>query len=738
MKFSVNTVAAICIVFAVAAICILFAVAAILFAASGYLEPTPAELCRRADMRALRHQFDSAQRLLKKAIELQSDYAPARLQLAQVQIQKRAFSDALADYHAALNVDPMLAATSEFKNFVIMAAGVEDRDGFLAAYAALAEKLPAGSMGAVHAAAYDLAARVHFYRYLVLARELSTAVPRTSAGQVGGVADDVIAGRFDAVRKTISQQYDGDLAKQLLERVDQAEKHCRAAQQMSRKALEIDPQFAAARLGQAMMAIQMKSAGDGLQIVLDVLAAVRSPRPNLLLYAALLLERVNRFDDAEKLVRQVLSKDPANAGARYLWAGILLHQGDVARLDPLVDEFLRANPGDNRAVFLKGIIETLHGRYNQAAKYLGSVQGDLEGWDTYEYYRVLANYRTGNIAQARSSRLICAPPDAGSGPAFDEALLVRAALAIAAADPAAAADACRALLERSPSDPDALRLLAVARIMQRRPADAIATLRDYLKLRPGCGREMQALAAARMATGELNGVIAEYEQMAALPNVPPDCHRVLALACSLAGRPQDAENHYRSLLQFDPSQPDYWLYRARRLALEGRANGLETPAVAECRAGLARGASAPELLATIGLLNTMAGRFAEARDELAIANTVPARSQFIVDVYFALASRPDEGGPASAAAEILTADPFSRRSYDLLIIACSPGLPDPDLRAGLDKMARGRPGLVSLLNRAVVLRRQEAIHACSLHLVNLDAIWPRLTEVHKKRALDWM
>ena len=766
MKFPVMTVIAIC------GVC---AAAAILLAALRYAKPTPAGLCRSAQVKASLHRFDSAQDLLQKALTLQSDYAPAHLQLAQVLMQKRAFAEALEHYHQALVLDPMLAATTEFKNLLMLAADVEEHDGFLAAYMELAGKIPAGTVGPVHTAAFDLAARIHFSKFLVQAYELSIAMPQASSGRIEMVADDAIRGRFEPVRQTIAGEYDGALAEELQERVIAAEKHCQAAQQMMRKAAELEPKFAAARLGMAMIATQMRSPDQGLQIVLDVLAGVQSPRPSLLLYAALLLERVNRFDTAEKLLRQVRDKDPENPHARYLWAGVLLHKGDLKGLKPLVDELLQNNPSENRAVFLKGTIDLLEGRYDDAAKYLGSVQGDLGGWDTLEYYRMLANYRTGNIAQARSSRLV-----AQHVSAFPEALLARAALAIDANDPAdavaacralfaktlrdseavrlsatarlvvratmaAAADepadavaACQALFETKPRDPDTLRLLAVAQLMQRRPKQVIATLREYLRSRPDSPREMQALAAARMATGELNEVIAEYEQTAKQADAPPVIHRVLAFAYSLAGRQQEAEEQYRSLLQFDASQPDYWLFRARRLAIEGRANALDARAVAECRAGLARGASAPELLATSGVLNTMAGRFADARDELAIATTAPAASQFIVDVYFALASHPNAGGPATAAAEILTADPFSHRSYDLLIIAYSQGMADGNLRDGLDKLARGRPGLVSLLNRSVVLRRQEAIHECSRYLVDLESLWPRLTEVHKNRGLDWM
>ena len=702
----------------------------IVLIAAGCSEPSPGDLSRRAQIDTSRNDLDAARKKLDRAIQQQPDSAAIHLQLSQVLLRKNDFGQALLSYRRALGLDPMLTASPQFRSYLDDAASIEKRSGALAAYARLADELPAESVGAMHAAACDLASRIAFRSFMASAHAIAAALPKSIGKSWSGLSSGILSANFDALRESIRQLYDDTTRTELLESVDQCQTHYQAAMKLSDKSLRIDKRFAAARLNQAMMKIQMDAGDEGLAIVLDVLESAERPGAEMKLLAALMLERKGRFDDAEPLVRAALEQEPHDLTGRYLRAGILLHLGDLEQLAPLAERLAQENPTDRRGVFIQGVIDLLEGRYESAARRLGGTAGQGEAWDTFEFYRVLANYRTGNMPAAQASRLI-----ANASIAFPEALLMRAAIAAEAGEPDRAGEACRRLLDLQPADADALRLLAISQIMKRQVAESTATLTRYLELRPDASRELQALAAARMAAGEIDAVIADNEKPDGDPGKPePVRRRILALAYSLAGNGEKAEEQYQSLRQFDASSPDYWLYRSRRLALQGDG-GAYLAAAAECRSGLAAGASAPPLLATMGVLNTMAGHFAEAREELAVAATAPAESQFIVDVYFALADNPHL---AAAAAEILSADPFSRRAFDLLIIARSQQTPDGNLRDGLDKLANSRPGVMSLLNRAVVLRRKEAARSCSRSMIDLDALWPRLIQAHKHRPNDWM
>jgi len=708
-----------------ATLCMAVLALAVLMAA-GCSKPSPADLCGRAQIDASRNEFAAACEKLAQAIQQQPDSALIHLQLSQVLLRKKDFGEALLSYCRALRLDPMLIISAQFKSYLDDAASIEKREGFLAAYVRLADELPAESVGTVHAAACDLASRLHFREFLSANRSVSAVLLMTLGDAKNGLARHILSGNLDAVRASIRELYDGQEEADLLESVDRCQAEYEAAVKLSNKSLRIDARFAAARLNQAMMKMRMGAGDEGLKIVLDALKSTEQPGAEMKLFAARMLEREGRFDEAEPLVRSVLEQEPAGRACRYLWAGILFHKGDVEQLAPLADRLAEENPGDRQAVLLQGVMDLMAGRHDRAVERLGGTTGKAGEGGTFEYYRVLANYRTGRIAEARSSRLL-------TGAAFPEALLLRAALGAETSEPERVEEACRQLLEVRPDDPDALRLLAIAQIMKRQTAETIATLTRYLKLRPDSPREVQALAAARMAAGEVDAVIADNEKPGD-GEPEPVRHRILALAYSLAGNGEKAEEQYRSLRQFDASLPDYWLYRSRRLALAGGGAACLV-AVAECRSGLAAGAPASPLLATMGVLNTLAGRFADARSELAAAAVAPAESQFIVDVYFALANNPRY---AAAAAEILAADPFSRRSFDLLVIARSQEARDANQLDSLDKLASSRPVVVSLLNRAVVLRRREAVYSCSRSMIDLDAMWPRLLEVYKHRPNDWL
>ena len=720
MRFPLKTITAFSL------LCAVF----IVLAVTGYFKPSAAGYCASAQELAGRNKFDAAQKRLNEAIGLYPGYAPAHLLLSGVLIQKRSFADALAAYHRALSIDPMLASSVEFRSYLVRAAEIEKREGFAATYARLAKELPAGSAGPAYVAACDLAARLQLNEFIDLSRQIPVDLVRLSIEAGSPIAQCIAARNYQQARKMIEQEYPGvESARNLAEKADRAGQCSADASSLFQLALKIDAPFVASLLGAASLQQSLGNADSAREMVMDAVQRAHDAPSSLPLFAADLLARDGRFDDAEPLVSRVRRDEPQNTTAKYLWAAILLHRDDIAQLRPIVDESFQRTPGDGRTLFLKGITALLDGQFTQAARHL-SMASPGNASATLDYYRILADYRSGNVAQAEAASAdYCARP-----PALTEALLAKAAISLTAGHPEPAEAACMAALEIQPDDPDALRLLAICQIAGRHARPAIETLEKYLKLRPESAREMQAVAAARMAAGDLDGVIAEHTKLLAASASPAVHHRILALACGLAGRPGEAGDHYRKLLETDPSAPDYWLFRARQLVLEGQPNAFST-AADQCREGMGKGAPAPVMLTALGVLNTMAGRFQQAREELDVAADVPADSSFIVDLYFALA--PPRGQVAEAA-EILSVDPFSRRSFDLLVIACSSGKPTGDLRETLGATAKAQPGFIGILNEVVVLRNRDAADACRIQMIDIESLWPRLVKLYKARGADWL
>ena len=705
--------------------CGIICVAALAVLARMAVNPTPAQLCHQAQILIARSEFEAAEQRLQRALQIQPDYAYAHFQTARLCLQQRRYADALTGYHTALKLDPLLFLSIDFQGFLTDAAEFDKADGFLRSYARLARELPANAVGAAHVAALDLAGRLEHRRFLYECRQLAAELGTLAVAADDLILHEVSAGRLDEATEMLRRNLPkDDDAGRLLAKVQSVREISVRASRYLEEALAADIDFIASRLGKAAIDIQLGARERGLETVLDVMAQLDHPPAGLRLYAAQMLAREARIEEAEVLVDRVLIDDPKNITARHLKAGIMFCTDDYARLVPAVKDLLEKNPREERAIFLQGSIDLLAGRHHLALKNLGMLSDP--NWELLGYHRALAEYRTGHLNAAELAlRRLCTWR---SG--FAEAHLARAAVALTADRTDTAVEICRGVLERNPGDPDALRMLAAGHVASGRSDAAIDAMEKYLELRPDSAQAIQALAAARMANGEIRRVIDDHEYLAAQPDASKAHHRVLAFAYSLAGQMDRAEQHYDKLVQYDAASPEPELFRARRLALDGRINA----AIAQCRAGLARGASASALMATLGSLNTMAGRHSDADEQLAVATDMPVETTFIANVYFALVHEKDY---SEVAAQMLAADPFSRRSQDLLLMAHSSGLRGPDLRGSLAAIVQRQPGTVGLLNSAVVLRRQNAASLARLQMIELDSLWPRLLHVYRTHGLDW-
>jgi len=698
----------------------------IVLVTTGLLDPSADDLVARAEALESGKRFAEAKSALRNAIQLRPRHAPAHLRLSQVLLRQCAFIDALKSYYDALEADPLAVISSDFNNYVSIAAGIEKRQAFLEACVQLARETRAEPVRPEYIAALHLAGYVELRKGTLALQEAGADLAKLTGRHAAMVAQDIVEGRLGAAIKMLEERQDtSKVARAIAAQLARAHDHCEAAGGLFESAIRLNDRFLAARLGLAMVRAKTGAAKAGTRLVLSVVDDIEDPPLGLLMLAARLLAQQGRIGDAEEFVGRVLHKEPDNIHARYLQGVMFFSRGDFEGLGPVISFFRRNSPGDARVMFLEGSVDLIQGRFGEAVKRLAQASGRSKRWELLQYHLGLAQYRVGGANQAEQSFLeLCEWRDV-----FPEARLARAAVALTKGRLETAEKSCRRVLDSNPEDPDALRLLAAVQISRRDADAAIATLKEYLKMRPKSALGIQALAAARIADDEAEAVIAEHEARVKSAADPEVHHRVLALAYSLAGRRGLAESHYESLREADPSAPHPWLLRARALALAGRVQA----AAAECRNAIAGGASAPAIMNTLGVLNTMQGRYYEAREELAVGPDPFAGSTFVIDVYFALAQHKDY---AAAAAEILTADLLSTKSQDLLVTVHSAGGRGGELKTSLRAMIGDRPGVLGVLNKTVILRQQEAINSCRLRLIELDSMWPRLVNVYKRHPVE--
>ena len=119
----------------------------------------------------------------------------------------------------------------------------------------------------------------------------------------------------------------------------------------------------------------------------------------------------------------------------------------------------------------------------------------------------------------------------------------------------------RVVLARRPDDPQARETLARLLRRQRRPAEAVATLREA----PASGRTALALGGALLDDGRLDDAAAAFRE--AIDAAPADARAYVGLAAALerAGRLTDAAAAYREAARLRPGDPRVLLALGRTL-----------------------------------------------------------------------------------------------------------------------------------------------------------------------------
>ena len=710
----------------IAAFCVLCAglVALIILASP---EPSPQALVAKARLDASAGKLHKAEPNLRKAIGLRPDHAPTHLELSHVLLRQQDTHQALTSYHNALALDPLLILSDEFARYVASVYSIEKRRRILRPLVQQVRSRPSQSLRFEPVAVLDLAGHVKLRGRALAIEEAERGLKLLAGHRAGAAARYLSHGKLDAAIDIVEGLADtGEEANTIVEQLTRARAHQQAARVLFEEAVGTNGNSTASWLALANMDIQAGAVAEGTQAVLKVVGRLEDPPVELLIYAARLAMQHGILRDAETLVRKALEKDPDNSHALYMLAAMLFLQGEFEQLAPVIDSLRRNNPRDPRVMFLEGSIDLIEGRFRRATERLAAAGAGHTRWKLLPYHLGLAHYRIGAIGRAQQ----CMQALYNHPGVFPEARIARAAIALTRERLDIAEESCRAVLARSPDDPEALRLLAAVHIGRRDVGPATETLSRYVSVRPESALGAQALAAARMANGDLEAVIAEHEARLKRSAAPKVHHNILALAYGLAGRPKQAESHYEKASAGDASLPHVWLLRARALALEGRV----LAAADECRRALAHGASPAAMLTARGVFNTILGHYGEAREELAVGTDPYAADTFTIDVYFALARHENY---EDAATEILTVDPFSRSSQDLLIAACSAGLSGETLKESLNAIVSGQPGVLGVLNKAVIMRRREAATAGSLKLINVDSMWARLVGAYRHHLLEW-
>jgi len=525
---------------------------------------------------------------------------------------------------------------------------------------------------------------------------------------------DMLDGSFQRAREML-QQTDAQEEVQSAFRaaVDAAEVNRKDAVEYFASSARVDESFAAPKISLAMLERRT-------QDLLEILSELDGRVVNVELLKVRLMAELDRPDDAERLVREILQREPRNIEAKQLLAVLHFNRRNFDVLQPLLEEFLDINSRDTLALFLQGSVEFNSGNYSAALPHITAGSSGAQR-ELGRYFAALAEMRLGKHERAEATLRVLSERK----PHEPEFQLARAINALQTGNTSIAEQSCRAILKQHPDDPDALRLLAAAQLSEGRVEDVSDTLQRYLRFSPESSAVLQVLFAAMIVQNKEP----RFGYVLVKPEPEPN-NRVQALAFQIRGYPEYAEQNYEAILHNDPTAPEPYLYRARRHALEGRIYS----AIKECRTALARGADPGPVMAAMGVFSSLSGQYYDARGQLAASGELAPIRRLVIDAYFALAQHDND---VQAARDILLLDPFTRTSQDLLVSLYGVGYGELPADADNIEAALKLPAIRQTLNSIVSQRRTDAIRDSRTILIELNTTWPRLVENARLPVLSY-
>ncbi len=288
-----------------------------------------------------------------------------------------------------------------------------------------------------------------------------------------------------------------------------------------------------------------------------------------LLMVGALAHHANRdYEKARTYLDLLVRRFPRNAGARKLLAAVWVDSGDPARAESLLDEVVRAHPGDAHAWRLLGDANMGMRRYRHATEAFERAAA-LAGQGSMDGALGFSLLGQGDRAGARE-RLAKAfarnPADLGVA-------LTLATLHARTGDRDAALAVAEHALQARPDDPAALNLAGLMRAAAMRPDQARAAYEKALRLAPDFTPAALNLARVDAAEGRFDAARKRLEAMLARDRRDAAAMYHLALVERQAGQlPRALEWAERALLE-RPDNLDYGVLQVELRAATGNAQG---------------------------------------------------------------------------------------------------------------------------------------------------------------------
>ena len=299
-----------------------------------------------------------------------------------------------------------------------------------------------------------------------------------------------------------------------------AAKNFRSAEEAFRKALEINPKLASARVGLAQLYV---FTGNQEKAEAELIRATQEDPENesLLHLLGLFYSRVEKINEFEKIYLELVKKKPNSLIARKRLAELYISKGQLKQAQFYTDEILRARPGDPDGHFFRGRLRLLNNELQKAAEDFAITTQNAPRMAPGFYYLGIVQLSLMQVDNSKKNLLkaIELRPNW---------LLPRVAIAqlyAASGDTKLALEQSELVLKAQPQN-DLMLTVSGAAHLRRGEADKALTLfRKAKALNPKSHAVRMNMGTAYMAKKQYADAIKEYEEILALS---PD--RIEALA----------------------------------------------------------------------------------------------------------------------------------------------------------------------------------------------------------------
>ncbi len=298
--------------------------------------------------------------------------------------------------------------------------------------------------------------------------------------------------------------------------------------------------------------------------------AVCARRPLLGIALGRALVGAGRAREGERVLRDLIARQPANQTAHF-FLGLSLHeQGKLAEAEVVYREATRLDPGDSRAHTNLGSMLGLQGKLTEAVACFRKAIRLRPG-------EALAHANLGNALRMLGKPAEAVPP-------------------------------CREAVRLAPDDADMYTNLGMALQSQGKPAAAEAAFRDALRRKTDDPKIHTNLASVLGEQGRLGDAVAMLRATLRRWPTYANAHYNLGVALDAQGRRAEAEAAYREAIRHQPDFAKPYSNLGNALALQGKLD----EAVAAYGEAIRLDPEDPKAPYNLGIVLIQQNRFREA------------------------------------------------------------------------------------------------------------------------------